>query len=359
MSAERNGPRPPLYLDYNATTPVASEVADVIDRHLRETFGNPSSVHWYGHRARAAVEAAREELAALIGARSGEIVFTGSASEANNMAVLGIARALAGRGRHLIASAVEHPSVAEPLDALAREGWVVTLVGVDSYGRVDPDDVVRALRPDTVLVSVMHANNETGTLQPVAEIAAALRPRNVLLHTDAAQSVGKIPVNVRALGVDLLTVAGHKFYAPKGIGALYVRAGLRLEPVLYGAGQEAGRRTGTENVPYIAGLGAAARLAADGLDAARATLRRLRDRLHERLAEAVPGLALNGHPEHRLPNTLNVSFPDVEGRALLARADGVAASVGSACHAGDATVSGVLGAMGLAASRARGRCGCP
>ena len=344
-----------IYLDYNATTPVDPVVADVIGLYLREHFGNPSSGHPFGRRAREAVEAARAEVAALIGAQPQEIVFTGSASEANNMAVLGTARAQQHRGRHIITSAVEHPSVAQPVLHLQAEGWEVTTIPVDQHGRVDPEAVRGAIRPETVLVTVMHANNEVGTVEPIAEIAAIVRERGICMHTDAAQSAGKIPVAVDALGVDLLTLAGHKFYAPKGIGALYIRTGTAPAPVLFGAGQEGGRRTGTENVPYIAGFGAAARLARDALGVEEAALRRKRERLHRHLQDNVPGLMLNGHPDYRLPNTLNVSFPRVDGRLLLERLDGlVAASVGAACHAGDATVSGVLGAMGLEPDRASG-----
>lgn len=345
----------PVYLDHNATTPVDPRVVEAMLPWLREHFGNPSSSHVYGRRTHAVVDAARERVAAFIGARPEEIVFTGCATEANNLAIRGAARALRQRGRHIVTSAVEHPSVAAPCERLREDGWDVTIVPVDRYGRVDPAAVAAALREDTVLVSVMHANNEVGTVQPVADIAALTRPRGILLHADAAQSAGKIPVSVDALGVDLLTLAGHKFYATKGVGALYVRAGTPIDPVLVGAGHERGLRPGTENVPALVGLGEAARLAAQSLDEEAARIRALRDRLHAALAEAIPGLVLNGHPEARLPNTLNVSFPGVSGRDLLERAQAdVAASVGSACHAGDAAVSGVLGAMGVAAEQAAG-----
>lgn len=345
----------PVYLDYNATTPVDARVVDAMLPYLREHFGNPSSAHGYGESAHTAVAAAREQVAVLIGARPEEIVFTGCATEANNLAIRGVAQALRQRGAHIVTSAVEHPSVIAPCEYLRSAGWEVTVVPVDPHGRVDPDRVAAALRSDTVLVSVMHANNEVGSIQPLAEIAALTRARGIVLHTDAAQSVGKIPVAVDVLDVDLLTLAGHKFYATKGVGALYVRTGTAIEPVLVGAGHERGLRPGTENVPALVGLGAAAQLAAQSLDDEAAHLRTLRERLHTALAAAIPGLALNGHPEFRLPNTLNVSFPGVSGRELLARAQAdVAASVGSACHADAIAVSGVLGAMGVSPARAQG-----
>jgi cysteine desulfurase len=301
------------------------------------------------------VEQARGEVATLIGAQADEIIFTGCATEANNLAILGMARTLGGGKKHLLTSAVEHPSVMQPFLRLCDEGWEVSILPVDSTGRVDPQAVERALRPDTALVSVMHANNEVGTIQPIAEIARLTRPRGILLHSDAAQSIGKIAVNVDKLGVDLLTLAGHKFYAPKGVGALYARKGTVLAPVLAGAGHEHGLRPGTENVAFIAALGMAARLAHERLPKAQARLKAMRDQLHLQLLAEVPGLLLNGPSEYRLPNTLNVSFPGVAGHDLLtAAASEVAASTGSACHSGSAPASGVLGAMGLDAGRAAG-----
>jgi cysteine desulfurase len=345
----------PIYLDYNATTPVDPLVADAIEPYLHQHFGNPSSTHVYGRNAHQAVERAREQVAKLIGAQASEIVFTGCATEANNLAIRGVARALRDKGRHLITSAVEHPAVTQPFQRLSEDGWEVTIIPVDGYGQVDPARLADALRDDTVLVSIMHANNEVGTIQPVEEIAAITRPRGILLHTDAAQSAGKIPVSVDDLGVDLLSLAGHKFYATKGVGALYVRSGTPVQPVLVGAGHEVGLRPGTENVPAIVGLGEAARIAHEHKPGHAQQLQLLRDQLHTRLAEAIPGLLLNGHPEHRLPNTLNLSFPGVDGRDLLVLAeDEVAASVGSACHEDSEVVSGVLGAMGIETGRARG-----
>ena len=345
----------PIYLDYNATTPVDPQVADAIEPYLRQHFGNPSSTHVYGRNAHQAVEKARQQVALLIGAEADEIIFTGCATEANNLAIRGVARAAGDKGGHLITSAVEHPAVEQPFQRLSDDGWEVTVIPVDGYGQVNLARLSDALRDDTVLVSVMHANNEVGTIQPVEEIAALTRSRGILLHTDAAQSAGKIPVSVNDLGVDLLTLAGHKFYATKGVGVLYVRRGTPLQPVLVGAGHEAGLRPGTENVPAIVGLGEAARIASEHKSRQTQQLRLLRDQLHSRLAEAIPGLLLNGHPEQRLPNTLNLSFPGVDGRELLALvADDVAASVGSACHEDSEVVSGVLGAMGIDAGRARG-----
>ncbi len=344
----------PIYLDYNATTPIASQVADAIEPYLRQHFGNPSSNHIYGRTAHKAVERARQQIATLIGAQANEIIFTGCATEANNLAIRGAARALQNKGRHLITSAVEHPAVEQPFRRLAEDGWEVTVIPVDNYGQVDPASLTDALREDTVLVSIMHANNEVGTIQPVEKIAAITGPRGIMLHTDAAQSAGKIPVSVNDLGVDLLSLAGHKFYATKGVGVLYVRHGTPLQPVLVGAGHEAGLRPGTENVPAIVGMGEAAYIAQQHKSRAQ-QMRSLRDQLHTRLSEAIPGLQLNGHPEQRLPNTLNLSFPGADGRDLLTHAASeVAASVGSACHEDDDAVSGVLGAMGIEVDRARG-----
>lgn len=350
----------PIYLDYNATTPIAREVVDAMLPFLVEHFGNPSSSHAYGSVAHAAVERARAQVAELIGCRPHEIVFTGAGSEADNLAIKGVAFARRGQksepGGHLITSAVEHPAVLNTCQYLVeRFGYRLTVLPVDGTGQVDPDDVRQAIEPGTVLVTVMHANNETGTLQPISEIGAIARECGVTFHTDAAQSVGKVPSDVERLGVDLLTIVGHKLYAPKGIGALYVREGTMLDSLVHGAGHEGGRRAGTENVPYMVALGAACALAGRRLAAGGAAkVQSLRDRLHERLREGVPGLELNGHPEQRLPNTLNVSFPGQDGEELLARAPAIAASTGSACHAGRTEPSGVLTAMGIERGRALG-----
>jgi cysteine desulfurase len=345
----------PVYLDYNATTPVAPEAADAALHCMRAEFGNPSSAYPLGRAAADVVRVAREDVARLMGASADEVVFTGCATEANNLALLGVTAALGDAPRHVVVSMIEHPAVAEPARHLERCGWSVSVVPVDGEGRVSPSAVASALRPDTALVSVMHANNEIGTVQPIAEIAALVKARGIPFHTDAAQSLGKIPVDVDALGVDLLTLAGHKLYAPKGIGTLYVRRGVRIANVLHGASQERGLRPGTESVPAIAALGVAARLARQRLPESAERARALRDALHARLLAEVPGLRLNGHPDHRLPNTLNVSFPGVAGRELLAAAESdVSASVGSACHAEHDAPSGVLAAIGADAARARG-----
>jgi len=334
-----------IYLDYNATTPVAPEVARAIDLHLGEEFGNPGSDYALGRRAQAAVEQARREAAGLLGCAPDEVVFTSGATEANNLALKGVAWHF-GRGR-ILSSAVEHPAVRQPLAFLAAEGFDVTMLPVDGDGLVDPEAVRRALTPDTILISVMHANNETGAIQPIAEIGAVAREAGVLLHTDAAQSVGKIPVNVDDLKVDYLTLAGHKMYAPKGVGALYVRRGSPLAPLLHGASQEGGRRAGTENVPYLAGLGEACRLGREGLSDFMTRVAALRDLLHRRLREGFPQLILNGPPDARLPNTLNVSFPGFSGRRILAALPELAASLGAACHGDLEEPSPVLTAMGL------------
>ncbi len=344
----------PVYLDYNATTPVAPDVVDAMAEALRHVYGNPSSGYANGKDAANRMDFARGQVADLVGARSSAIVFTGCATESNNLALLGVAASRSEPG-HLIISAVEHPAVTAPARHLETQGWRLTVLPVDTTGRVSAQQVADALCPNTVLVSVMLANNEVGTVQPIADIGRVLRDSGILFHTDAAQAVGKIPVDVDSLGVDLLTIAGHKFRASKGVGALYVRPGTRIQRITHGAGHEQGLRPGTENVPAIVGLGVAAELASRHLGGADNRLTKHRDQLHAALRAGVPGLLLNGHPEHRLPNTLHVSFPGVSGQALLDMASGVVmASVGSACHSGSAAPSGVLGAMGLDADRAQG-----
>jgi len=336
----------PIYLDFNASTPVAPEVAAAMRPLLETHYGNPSSIHWAGRPAHAAVGAARSKVAALLGCAAEEIVFTSGGSEANNLAIKGAFFGARGRGNHIITSQIEHPATLEPCRFLERYGAEVTYLPVDGTGRVTPDDVRRAITDRTVLVTIMHANNEVGTIQPIEEIARIARERGVLMHTDAAQSVGKIPTRVDDLGVDLLSVAGHKLYAPKGVGALYVRRGIILEPLIHGAGHERGRRAGTESALLTSGLGAACALA---MSADRNhDIRRLRNRLWTGLRAAFGDqVALNGHPSLRLPNTLNVSFIGRIGADILARLDGVAASTGSACHSGRVEPSPVLAAMGV------------
>lgn len=314
--------------------------------YLREHFGNPSSGHVYGRRAAEAVARARAQVAALIGCDDDEVVFTSGGTEANNLAIRGVAEASALR-RHVVTSVVEHPATAKPCAWLDTHGWRVTRVEVDADGRIVLDEACTAVDLTTALVTVMHSNNETGVMQPVAELARTARAMGAVVHTDAAQSVGKVPVDVRALGVDLLSIAGHKLYAPKGIGALYVRRGTAIRPFALGAGHERGLRPGTENVASIVGLGVACEAAARDLDAVALRLGALRDALWERLAAAVPGISLNGARAPRLPNTLSVRFPRASGDAVLAGAPEVAASTGSACHEGGAQASSVILAMGV------------
>jgi cysteine desulfurase len=345
----------PIYLDYNATTPIDPVVLEAMLPYLREHFGNPSSTHAYGRAAHDAVETARQQVADLLGAHADEIIFTSGGSEASNQALKGAVFAtipgIFGRGAraaHIITSAVEHPATLQPCEFLKRLGCRVTIVTVDRHGRVDLNAVGQALRERTTLVSIMHANNEVGTLQPIRQIADLAHEHGAFVHTDAAQSVGKIPVDVNALGVDFLSVAGHKVYAPKGVGALYARRGFKLEPLIHGAGHEQGRRAGTENVPYVVGLGAACALARQSLPETTAGLRRLRDRLWDKLRAGLgEHVALNGHPEERLPNTLNANFVGWIGAELLEAVPEIAASTGSACHEGSVTLSPVLCAMGV------------
>jgi cysteine desulfurase len=345
-----------IYLDYNATTPIAPAVQEAMLPMLAEHFGNPSSQHALGRAAHEVVQEARLRVAQLLGANSDEIVFTSGGTESNNLAIVGtaLAHGLA-TGGHLVVSALEHPSVAEVARFLESLGHDVTIVGCNRQGTVDPERVEAALRHDTFLVSVMHANNEIGTVQPIRQIARLCHAREVLVHTDAAQTVGKIPVRIDELGVDLLTLAGHKMYAPKGIGALYVRHGTPLVPVLHGAGHEGGLRPGTENVSQIVALGQAASLAGANLDQAAQRLIGLRDRLESLLVEGIGrGLTINGQQAERLPNTLSVNFPGVCARELLRKIPELCASTGSACHSGTENLSPTLAAIGLSPEVARG-----
>jgi cysteine desulfurase len=344
----------PIYLDYNATTPVDARVVEAALPYFSLEFGNPSSAHVYAEMPRRAIAAARVEMAGLLGCAPEEVVFTGGGSEADNLAVRGAVLAARARGDHVVTQATEHPAVLGACRALERlHGVRVTYLPVDGHGRVSPADLEAAITRRTVLVSIMHANNETGTVQPIGDLARIAHRHGALFHTDAAQSVGKIRTRVDELEVDLLTVAGHKLYAPKGIGALYVRDGVELEPVVYGGGQERGLRGGTESVALAVALGAAARIAGEDQEASAGRLRRLRDLLDARLDELLPGRShLNGHPTERLPNTLNVGIEGVRSDDLLAAAPLVAASTGSACHAGGHEPSPVLLAMGVPAERA-------
>jgi cysteine desulfurase len=337
-------PEKRIYLDFNATTPIAPEVAAAINKAVIEPFGNPSTEHWAGLPARQAVERARTQVAALLHCNSDEIVFTSGGSESNNHALKGVFFAQGGRGGHIVTTQVEHPAVLNPCRFLERLGASVTYLPVDRFGRVDPENVGRAITPRTILISVMHANNEVGTLQPISEISRIAREHGILFHTDAAQSAGKIPVRVDELDVDLLTLAGHKVYAPKGVGALYVRKGFRLEPLIHGAGHESGRRAGTESILLDVALGAACELAQSWLGME--SIRQLRDLFWELLqARFGERVVLNGHPTERLPNTLNVNFVGKISSTILSSLKDVAASTGSACHSGSVELSPVLKAM--------------
>ncbi len=339
-----------IYFDYNATTPLLPEVADAMAAASRDLFGNASSVHFFGQQAKAAVDRARSSVAALIGADPLEIVFTGGGTEADNLAIRGAAEALEpAKRRHLIASAIEHEAVLNTLKALAKRGWTTTLLDVDQSGILSPDQLKKAITKDTAIVSVMHANNEIGTVQPIAELATIAHEHGALMHTDAVQSAGKIPVNVRALGVDLLSLSAHKFNGPKGVGALWIKRGTRIQPMQTGGKHERGRRAGTENVPAIVGMGVAAALAADKLSAEAVRVGALRDRLEEGILRHVTGTAINGARMSRVPNTTNISFDRIEAESLLIALDleGVAVSTGSACSSGTLEPSHVLRAMGF------------
>jgi cysteine desulfurase len=339
-----------IYLDHNATTPPAAEVVERMAAALRDQFGNPSSVHHFGQVAKAALDDARSAAAALIGGDPSEIVFTSSGTESDNFAIRGVAEALEVTGkRHLIATSIEHEAVLNTFKALGRRGWKTTLLAVDQSGIVSPDALEAALTDETALVSVMHANNEIGTIQPVTQLARIARARGALFHTDAVQTAGKIPVDVKALGVDLLSLSAHKFYGPKGAGALWVRRGVRLQPPLTGGKQERSRRAGTENVAGIVGLGVAARLARGNMTAEGDRLAVLRDRLEQGILDTVSGTAVNGARSPRVPNTTNVSFDRIEAESLLIALDlaGIAVSTGSACSSGTLEPSHVLKAMGF------------
>ncbi len=338
----------PIYLDYNATTPVAREVADTMKPYLYEFFGNPSSSHSYGAKTKMAVEMARQQVADLIAAQPGEVIFTSGGTEANNYAIRGYCLANREHGRHIITSAVEHPAVMEVCKALQTEGFTLSILAVDQFGMVDPAELEAAIRPETLLVTIMHANNEVGTIQAIKELARITHKKGAAFHSDAAQSVGKIPIFVNDLGVDLLSIAGHKLYAPKGVGVLYVRSGIKLSRLMFGASHKSNRRPGTENVLEIVGFGKAAEIAKRDFETNFQHYNDMRDRLHQGLLRELGGekLRLNGHPEKRLPNTLSISFRNIEANTLLSEiGDEVAASAGAACHADQVDVSVVLQAM--------------
>ncbi|MEN6439595.1 MAG: cysteine desulfurase family protein [Syntrophobacter sp.] len=344
----------PIYLDYNATTPIDSMVAEAMLPFIHEHFGNPSSSHVFGAIAREAVEHSRRRVAEMLGCRAEEIVFTSGGSESNNYAIKGAAFAAASRGDHIITSTIEHPAVLEVCRFLADKGFRITYLPVDEHGIVDPEQVERAITPKTILVSIMHANNEVGTVEPIGEIAEIVHHRGVLFHTDAAQSIGKIPVNVEELGVDLLSVAGHKLYAPKGIGALYIRSGTQLEKLIHGANHEMNLRAGTENTIHIVGLGEACQIIHGNLRTYRQHMQIMRDRLEAGLMAKFPDIRINGHPSARLPNTSSISFRAMAANSLISALTDVAVSAGAACHSDHMDISSVLKAMHVPVEYAMG-----
>jgi cysteine desulfurase len=345
----------PIYLDYNATTPHDPAVIEAVRPFLETEFGNPSSAHWYGIAPKKAIETARIQVAEILNCDPKEVFFTSGGTESNNHAIRGVARIMRDKGNHIITSSIEHPAVTQVCKYLEQDGFETTYLPVSSEGLIDSADVARSIRPATILITVMHANNEVGTVQPIAEISKIANKNNILMHTDAAQSLGKIATDTRELGVSLLSVAGHKIYAPKGVGALFVRAPLKLEKFCHGAGQEMGWRAGTENVMEIVALGKACEVAGRGLQANMDHMKVLRDRLYAGVSSRLDGVMLNGHPEKRLPNTLSISFKGLEANRILEEiGSAVAASAGAACHSDKIEVSQVLTAMGVPMEWAKG-----
>lgn len=343
-----------IYLDYNATTPIDPEVAKVMQPYLTEYFGNPSSSHEFGIITKKAVEKARKQLAELLNCQADEIIFTSGGTESNNYAIKGSAFYLKDKGRHIISSAIEHPAVTEVCNYLQSKGFEITYLPVNEYGMISIKELEKAIRPDTILISIMHANNEIGTLQPITEISQIAQKYGIRFHSDAAQSVGKVKTDVQELGIDLMSIAGHKLYAPKGIGALYIRKGIKLEKFMHGANHEQNLRAGTENVLEIVGLGKAAEIALVDFDKNYLHLKTMRDRLYENLQKKLPNIKLNGHPEKRLANTLNISFPGIEANTLLSELKGVAVSAGAACHSEGINLSQVISALNIPANIAMG-----
>ncbi|MFW6139312.1 MAG: cysteine desulfurase family protein [Spirochaetota bacterium] len=355
MKSNNNKSDQPVYLDYNATTPHDPEVVAEMLPYLEKHFGNPSSSHQYGILTKQAVEDARSRVASLLECKPSEIVFTSGGTESNNNAIKGAAFTNRHRGSHIITTCIEHPAVFEVCRFLEKQGFRVTCLPVDRYGLVSISDVKKAIGPQTILITIMHANNEVGTIQPVEEISKIAHEQGIIVHTDAAQSVGKIPVDVKSLGVDLLSIAGHKLYAPKGVGAMYIRNGVKLEKILHGAGQENGKRPGTENVLEIVGLGKACQVAERDLLKNMEHMKKMTDRLYTLLSQKTDNIRLNGHPQKRLPNTLSLSFKGIEAQSLLTTLkDKVAVSAGAACHADRVEISRVLKAVGLPVEWARG-----
>ena len=345
-----------IYLDYNATTPIDPAVAEAMKPFLYGFFGNPSSSHWFGSESKKAIESARSHVAALLNCSSGEVIFTSGGTESNNLAIKGAAFSLRHKGNHIISSQIEHPAVVEVCHYLQTQGFSITWLPVDEFGLVHPEELEKAITPQTILISIMHANNEVGTLQPIKELSDIAHSHGILFHTDAAQTIGKVDVDVKKLGVDLLSIAGHKFYAPKGVGALYIRSGLKLEKLLHGADHEQNIRAGTENVLEIAGLGKACQLAKVHLVEHSRHMQEMRDNLYAAIREWLPEVRLNGHPELRLPNTLSLSFPGIEANLLLSALEvkGIAASAGAACHSESVSISPVLTAMMIPMNLAMG-----
>ena len=335
----------PIYLDYNATTPIDREVLEAMKPYFEEQFGNPSSSHWYGVQAKEAVGKARSRVANLLNCNSREIIFTSGGTESNNFAIKGAALANRHKGNHIIISSIEHPAVTEVCRYLEINGFPLSYIPVDETGVINLKALEKTITPETVIISVMHANNEVGTIQPIKEVASLAGRHGIIVHTDAAQSAGKAKIDVNELGVDLLSIAGHKIYAPKGIGALYVREGTRLEKFMHGASHESNMRAGTENVAEIVGLGKACEIAKRDLEKNCGHMRRMRDRLFNGLKKRIGNIRINGHTERCIPNTLSVGFPDINASRLLAEMEEIAASTGSACHTGATTVSGVLVAI--------------
>jgi len=344
----------PIYLDCNATTPLDPRVIEAMLPYLKEHFGNPSSGHVFGQETKKAVEKAREQVAALLNCQPDEIIFTSGGSESNNFVLKSVAYSLRETGKHIITSSIEHPAIINPCCFLEKLGYKVTYLPVDQYGLIDPREVENAITEETILVSIMHANNEIGTLEPTTEISQITKKRGILFHTDAAQSVGKIPTRVDELGVDFLSIAGHKLYAPKGVGALYIRKGIHIEPFIHGAGHEFGKRAGTENVASIVGLGIACEIAYREMKEYMPKIVRLRNLLHEGILSITGDIVLNGHPEKRLPNTLNISFLHRSGAEILSQLPGVAGSTGAACHDHTVKLSATLEAIGADTERGRG-----
>ncbi len=344
----------PVYLDYNASTPLAKEVKETMLQQISGNFGNPSSTHWYGRQMKQVVEEARAQVAAFINCEADEIIFTSGGTESNNLAIKGIAFSRRSKGNHIITSSIEHPAVLRVCKFLETQGFEVTYLPVDKHGLIDLQDLDNSIKKSTILITIMHANNEVGTIQPLTEISAISRKKGIIFHTDAAQSLGKIQVDVNRLGIDLLSIAGHKIYAPQGVGALYIKNGVELENLMFGADHERGIRPGTENVIEIAGLGKACEIAGIDLEFDIKKFGQLTDLFFSSLKNKLPDIRLNGHPQKRLPNTLNISFPDKKADLLLAKLDSIAASAGAACHSDCVKISHVLEAMKVPEKYAQG-----